>query len=103
MDKADRRRPSLWVLGGIAAALVVVAVGLFPTECLTRLKVPAADAVQGEEPPLDTDPVTRCETWLGVEWSSRATGKAVAVVTSLAALAVGLATFLAGKKKYAPG
>ena len=92
-----------WILAGIGITLLIVAIGLFPTECLISQKVAAADSVQGEELRLDPDPVTTCETPLGPEWSSQPTGIAVAVVTGLAGLALAFAALVvAGRESTRP-
>ncbi len=80
------------MLCGIGVALVVVTIGLFPTDCLVSEKIPAGNFERRRE--------ETCQTLSGIEWSSQLGGIAVVVAIDLLLRAVGLATYVGKKRRY---
>ena len=85
-----------WFLAVLVIILLVVTVGLFPGDCLTRLKVPSGSVENSF-----WDPVTTCKTLSGIEWPGRSAGIRAVLLIDAGLLLIALVIQLVRRRKWA--
>ena len=87
---STRRRSGL-VMAAVAAAVVVITVGLFPGDCMVMTTI--------TEGPTSMTTETRCKTVVGLVWPGLALGASAVAILDVLAMAAGFAVIRSSKKK----